>query len=101
MTRSSGGAARAVKGALIGGTLASLASAAVLMQRGRAETGRHWAAINAPNHWFWGERSFRRNAAPWRYTAGGAPPHHPPSGFWALRHHRLQTRRRQPHPAHA
>jgi len=38
MTRSSKGAAQAVKGALIGGSIASLTSAAVLMQRGLAET---------------------------------------------------------------
>jgi hypothetical protein len=101
MTRSSNGAAQAAKGALIGGTIASLTSAAVMMRRGRSEIGSHWAAINAPSHWFWGERSFRRNAPSWRYTAVGALTHHASSVFWALGYHWLQARRRRPTPASA
>jgi hypothetical protein len=101
MTRNLDAAARAAKGALIGGSIASLVSAVVLMRRGRAETGSRWAAINAPSHWFWGDRSLRRNGPSWRYTAVGALTHHGSSMFWALGYHWLQSRRVRPTPANA
>jgi hypothetical protein len=89
------------QGALIGGSLAGAMSAAVLARRGRVETGSPWAAINAPSHLFWGGKSFRRNAASWRYTGVGALTHHVSSMFWALGYHWLQSLRKHPTPASA
>lgn len=81
------------------GSLASLASAAVLAWRGHRETGSPFAAINAPAHWLWGRRSLRRNDASLRHTLVGVVVHHTSSLFWAAFYEWLQSRRRQPSPA--
>ena len=75
------------------GTLASLASAAVLAWRGRRETGSPFAAINAPAHWLWGRESLHRDGPSLRHTLTGAVVHHASSLFWAVFYEWLQSRR--------
>jgi hypothetical protein len=81
------------------GSLASLASAAVLAWRGRRETGSPFAAINAPAHWLWGRESLRRDAPSLRHTATGALVHHGSSLFWAVFYEWMQSRRDTTSPA--
>ncbi|HZF81750.1 MAG TPA: hypothetical protein VEZ89_18375 [Rubrivivax sp.] len=83
------------------GSLASLASAAVLAVSARLETGSPWAALNAPSHWFWGRPALRRNEATWTYTGVGMLTHHLSAVFWALGYEWLRSRRRDPTVANA
>lgn len=81
------------------GSLASLASAAVLAWRGRRETGSPFAAINAPAHWLWGRESLHRDGPSLRHTLIGAVVHHASSLFWAVFYEWLQDRRDRPSAA--
>ncbi|HLL17245.1 MAG TPA: hypothetical protein VK439_00540 [Rubrivivax sp.] len=83
------------------GSLASLASAAVLAASARRETGSPWAALNAPSHWFWGRPALRRNEATWTYTGVGMLTHHLSAIFWAVGYEWLRSRRRNPTAANA
>jgi hypothetical protein len=83
------------------GSLASLASAAVLAVSGRRETGSPWAALNAPSHWFWGRPALRRNEATWTYTGVGMLTHHLSAVFWALGYEWIRARRQKPTVANA
>src|SRR5688500_12699673 len=75
------------------GSLASLASAAVLAWRGRRDTGSPLARINAPADLLWGRESLRRDAPSLRPTAVGALVHHASALFWALFYELIQARR--------
>ncbi len=83
------------------GTLASVASTIVMAWAGRRDTGSHLSAINAPSHWFWGERALRRNDASLRYTVVGALTHHASAVFWAVFYRLLRCTHRQPTAANA
>lgn len=80
---------RALRTAVVSGTIASLASLAALALRGRAEAGRALGPVNAPSHWIWGDRALRRDGASLRYTAVGFAVHHLSSMFWGLVHARI------------
>jgi hypothetical protein len=71
------------------GSLASLASTAVLSERGRKENGTPYAPTNAISHWFWGERAARRDDPSTRYTLTGYAIHHASSIFWAVFYEKL------------
>jgi hypothetical protein len=81
---------------LVTGTLASLASGAMLMWRGHKERRHMLAPLNAPAHWIWGQESLRRHDASLRHTLTGALVHHASSLFWAAFYELLQARRRRP-----
>jgi len=76
----------ALRTAVVSGAAASLASAAVLVLRGRTETGAAPAAVNAPSHWVWGDRALHRDGLSLRYTAVGFAVHHLSSMFWGVLH---------------
>jgi hypothetical protein len=86
---------------LMSGTLASLASAAVLAWRGRVENASAAAPLNAPAHWFFGRESLHRDDGSLRHTATGLLVHHASSVFWAGFYEWLQSRRRRVTPAAA
>ncbi|WP_280155007.1 hypothetical protein [Piscinibacter sp. XHJ-5] len=85
--------------ALWSGTLASLASGAVLAWRGRAENASAAAPLNAPAHWFFGDESLRQDEVSWKHTATGLVTHHMSSVFWAALHQLLLARHRRVTPA--
>jgi hypothetical protein len=80
--------------ALVDGLLAALVSGAMLLWRGRADTGRAWPPINAISHWLWPRDAMRRNDASVKHTLTGAAVHYGSSVFWALAYRRLLSRRR-------
>lgn len=86
---------------LTAGSLASAVSMAVMAGGSRRDTGSAIAALNAPSHWFWGDRALRRNDASWRFTLLGAVTHHASAIFWAVFYELLRARRRHPTPANA
>ena len=69
---------------LLPGTLAALASAAVLAWWGRRETGSAVAPMNAPSQWFWGRGAPYRDDATLRHTGVGYAIHHGASLFWGV-----------------
>ena len=73
-----------LRNALVSGSMASVASTAVLAACGKAETGSPFAATNAISHWYWGEPAMRRDAPSWKHTAFGYATHHGASVFWAF-----------------
>ena len=86
---------------LTAGSLASALSMAVMACGSRRDTGSAVAAVNAPSHWFWGERALRRNEASWRFTLLGAATHHASAVFWAVFYELLRARRQRAAPANA
>ena len=91
----------ALRHVLTAGSLASALSMAVMARGSRRDTDSAVAAVNAPSHWFWGERALRRNEASWRFTLLGAATHHASAVFWAVFYELLRARRRHPTPANA
>ncbi len=91
----------AVRHVLAAGSLASALSMAAMACGSRRDTGSAMAAVNAPSHWFWGERALRRNDASWRFTLLGAATHHASALFWAVFYELLRARRKHPTPANA
>jgi hypothetical protein len=85
----------------IDGLLAGLLSAAMLLWRGRAETGSAAAPLNAVSHWFAPSRALRENAASLGYTGTGAAIHLASSVFWAALYRLVRERRRGATPANA
>lgn len=81
------------------GMTSGLLSAAVLAWRGQRERSRPLAPLNAPSHWFWGDRALRRDGASWRYTAVGMLTHQASSLLWGAVYAMLQRRRQHPTPA--
>ena len=86
---------------LTAGSLASALSMAVMACASRRDTGSAVAAVNAPSHWFWGERALRRNEASWRFTLLGAATHHASAVFWAVFYELLRARRQRAAPGNA
>lgn len=72
-----------VRGALLSGALASVASAAVLTWRGRVEAGDAAAPLNGPSQWIWGRHAPSMRGFSVRYTIVGYAIHHLAATFWA------------------
>ncbi|WP_395140976.1 hypothetical protein [Schlegelella aquatica] len=68
---------------LLMGSLASLASTAVLAWLARREGASPLAPVNAPSHWVHDEQALAQDDASVRYTVTGAAIHHACSVFWA------------------
>lgn len=83
------------------GTLAGLASAAAMWWRGGRELDRPLAPINAPSHWFFGDRSLREDGASLRYTATGVLTHQASALFWGVFYDLLRRHARRPTTANA
>jgi hypothetical protein len=86
---------------LTAGSLASAVSMAVMAGGSRRDTGSAVAALNAPSHWFWGDRALRRNDASWRFTLLGVVTHHASAIFWAVFYELLRACRQHPTPGNA
>lgn len=83
------------------GLAAGLLSLGVLAWRGRKETGRTLAPVNAPSHWLWSDRALRRDGPSWRYTAVGVLVHQGAALFWGVLYERFVASRQAAHPLHA
>lgn len=75
--------------AIVAGGFASLLSAAMLLARGRCDTGTATAPLNAPSHWLFGQEALHANRPSWRHTLSGLLIHHGSSLFWGLLYSRL------------
>jgi hypothetical protein len=83
-----------LKDALLSGSSASIASAAVLAACSKYETGSAAAGMNGPSQWIWGRReAARANRASLKHTAIGYLIHHATSVFWAVLYERAFGRR--------
>lgn len=79
---------------LTDGLLAAVLSGALLLWRGRTDTGRAWPPINAISHWIWPREALRRSDASVKHTLTGALVHYGSSVFWAFVYRWLRSRRR-------
>jgi hypothetical protein len=84
LTRSA--AKRAATDALVSGSAASLASAAMLMACSKLHEGSAAGGLNGPSQWLWGEAEAYSREATLRHTATGYVIHHITSLFWATLH---------------
>lgn len=85
--------------ALWSGTVASIASTAVLAACGSTERGDAPGPLNGPSQWIWGRSAARRRGFSARYTVIGYLIHHAMSVFWATMFERIN--RGTPPPARA
>jgi hypothetical protein len=84
------------------GSIASIASTAVLSACGQKENGTPYAPTNAISHWFWGDRALRRDGPSARHTLLGYAIHHATSILWATVYERFigrKAERRETLPA--
>jgi hypothetical protein len=88
--------ARPLQRAVTDGLLAGALSAGVLLWRGRTDTGRAFAPINAISHWIWPREALRRNDPSLKHTATGAVVHYGSSVLWAAAYQWLRRRRQRP-----
>lgn len=79
----------ALKDGMLAGTLAGLASLAVLAFQGRKENGNPWGPVNAPGHWVWGDPALREDRPHPRYTLTALLVHQLAAGFWGVIHERF------------
>jgi hypothetical protein len=87
---------RAGSGLLTSGMLAATVSAAVLLWRGRRETGNVAAPVNAISHWLWPQKALQNDDVSLRYTATGSAVHYASSMLWAGLYEVIRRRRRRP-----
>ena len=80
------------------GSIASVASTAVLLAISRYETGHASAALNGPSQWLWGRQAAYRRRARARYTAVGYLIHHASSLLWAAVYDNPRLRATLPEP---
>jgi len=73
--------------------LSSGLSAAVLLWRGRAETGSAAAPVNAISHWLWPRKALRQDGVSARYTGTGLGVHFGAALLWCGLYERLRARR--------
>ena len=73
-----------LKRGLVGGSVASIISTAVLAALGKREAGSAFAPTNAISHWFYGDKAALQNKPSLRYTVTGYLIHHASSTFWAV-----------------
>jgi hypothetical protein len=83
----------ALRDGVASGSIASIASTAVLGACGQQENGTPYAPTNAISHWFWGERATRRDGLSARYTLLGYAIHHASSLLWATVYERFAGHR--------
>ncbi|MDB5727826.1 MAG: hypothetical protein JWQ00_1031 [Noviherbaspirillum sp.] len=92
----------AIRDGIASGSVASIASTAVLSACGKKENGTPYAPTNAISHWFWGERATRRDGLSARYTLLGYAIHHASSLLWATVYERFvghKAKRKEALPA--
>ena len=77
---------RALREGCVAGSVASVASAAVLAWCGRCEDRHAAAPINAVSHWLWDREAFRADEPSVRHTLTGYVVHHGASIFWGTVH---------------
>jgi hypothetical protein len=92
---------RAIDHALADGLLAGALSSAILLWRGRTDTRRAFAPINAISHWFWPRQAFHRNEASLKHTATGFALHYASSLLWSTVYGWLRAHRFRPTPVNA
>lgn len=80
--------------ALIGGSIAAVASAIALAIAGRRELRDPAAPLNGPSQWLWGRQASLRRGFSIRHTVAGYVVHHLASIFWATLYERYCSRRR-------
>ena len=91
---------RALSAALWSGTVASVASTAMLAACGRAERRDASGPINGPSQWIWGRHAAVRRGFSLRYTVTGYLIHHAMSVLWATLFERASHPRNSASPAH-
>lgn len=79
--------------ALVTGSIASLASSAIIVAESQRCTRSAAAATNATSQWIWGEEARRRRRASLRHTAIGYLIHHASSIYWAVQFESRSLRR--------
>lgn len=79
-------AKRIASDALVSGSAASAASAAMLMACSKMHEGSAAGGLNGPSQWLWGEAEAYTREATLRHTAAGYAIHHVTSLFWATLH---------------
>ena len=89
----------AARDALLSGSCASIASAAMLVVRSQLDEGRPAGGLNAPSQWIWGEREAYERRATLKHTAVGYAIHHLASVFWAVLYERGIGARQRPKSA--
>jgi hypothetical protein len=88
----------ALRRGIVSGTVASVASAAVLAACGKRELNDPAAPLNGPSQWLWGERAACADGFSLRHTLAGYAVHHAMSIFWAVLYEKF---RRAPLPSAA
>lgn len=83
------------------GALAGLLSTAVMVWRGRRDTGSAAAPVNAVSHWLWPVQALQRDGVTMKYTATGTLVHAAAGMLWAWLFDELRSRRRHPSAANA
>src|SRR5688572_5630807 len=71
-----------LKEGAVAGTVASLTSTLVLVQRGHMDCDNAAAPINGPSQWVWGTDAAYENRGTLRHTLIGYLIHHAMSIFW-------------------
>ncbi len=79
-----------------GTALAGLFSLAALEIRGRHETGRPAAPVNAVSHWIWGDEALHRDDRTASHTLVGAGIHMVSGALWAGVYEIVRRRHRTP-----
>jgi hypothetical protein len=82
-----------LRAAVVSGTLASLASAAVLAWRGLRDAGDAAAPLNGPSQWVWGRAAPSARGFSVKHTVVGYASHHLAATFWAVLYERARLRK--------
>lgn len=82
-----------IRAAVVSGTVASLATSAVLAVLARTEGRGALQTTNATSHWVHGPRAGRQRSADLSHTGVGFLTHHVSALFWALPFHLWLARR--------
>ncbi|GAA4325928.1 hypothetical protein GCM10023144_08770 [Pigmentiphaga soli] len=77
------------KAAWSSGSMASLASTAMLAWRGARDCDSVFAPVNAVSHWLWEEEALHQQRGTLRHTVAGYAIHHAMSVLWATVYERL------------
>lgn len=96
-----GGLAAAARNTLMHGISTSVLSTVMLLWRGKRDTGRATATLDAPSHWVHGDRALRQDAPSKRYTLTGTAIHFASSAMWGFFYEAMRRRRRRPTPTNA
>jgi len=79
--------------AISSGCWSGLLSAATLLMASRSNGRRALTGLNAPSHWFFGERAVHAQHPSWKYTLVGALTHQASAFFWGVMYAASRTRR--------